>query len=166
MSNYDTHMQLKEATETWTKLASEVFNQQFDTPMVQCNVGGRIAGKASRGQWTVKYNPELYERNKVDFINSTVPHELSHLIAGRLFPGCQSHGAEWKHVMLKLGCNPRRCHSYDVSVVSTARPRPYTYQCRCMEHKVTRLMHDRIRAKGVVNGYKCKRCKSSIIFVG
>ena len=157
----DSRTELVEATKTWTDLANEIFKHHFTPPQVLWDVRGAVAGKAWYSRWRVNYNLELYERNKDHFINNTVPHELAHLIARTLYPGCTAHGHEWKSVMHRLGVDSSRCHSYDTNGLVNRRARPYVYKCDCREHKLTHTLHRRIK---MGQARKCNCCGAIVVF--
>ena len=77
--------------------------RHFSPPTVDFSLTGRIAGRAYIDSWKVKYNVELFEHNRTDFLDRTVPHELAHLVARTLYPFCTSHGQHWRTVMERLG---------------------------------------------------------------
>lgn len=144
-----TYQELEAATKAWMDKASAIYGQSFIIPHIRMNIRGCTAGRANFAKWELQYNPVLFIQNKQDFIASTIPHEIAHLVAnamsrsGRVKP----HGYEWREVMYKLGISKAsRCHSYDTSKLYTARPRPYVYACKCKEHRLTSIIHRRIVA--------------------
>lgn len=55
----------------------------------------------------------LMERNPDNFRLDTIPHELAHFIAYRVY-GDKGHGQGWKYTMQELGIpNAQRCHSME-----------------------------------------------------
>jgi len=68
--------------------------------------GGRAfleEGKIDLSCYLMTNNMDYY---KVD----TIPHELCHIIAWRLY-GDKGHGKGWKYVMHQMGVNGTRCHT-------------------------------------------------------
>ena len=57
----------------------------------------------------VDFSCYLMERNPEEYRLETIPHELSHFIAFRVY-GEENHGKAFKFVMQKLGCRGTRCH--------------------------------------------------------
>ena len=155
-------LELTEATTNWLNKANQIFGQTFPMPTISLHLRGGTAGKANASKWLIKYNPELYVRNKQDFVDRTVPHELAHLISRRLYGNIKSHGREWKTVMMKLGIEEiTRCHNYDISGIKKTRNRPYVYTCGCKEFHLTQLLHNKI-----LRGQRrwCLKCKGTIVF--
>lgn len=70
------------------------------------STGGRAffeQGYIDLSCYLMERNPEYYEHN-------TIPHELCHIIAWRLY-GDTGHGKGWKYVMQEMGVNGTRCHT-------------------------------------------------------
>lgn len=103
----------------------------FDYPIVKYNVRGTTGGKASRVSWMVDFNPVLLIENEDDFISQTVPHEIAHLIARKLWSNIKPHGREWKLVMTIFGAKPRATHSYDISRVQVRTVNKFMWTCEC-----------------------------------
>jgi len=57
----------------------------------------------------VDFSCYLMERNPDEYKAETIPHELAHFIAFRVY-GDENHGKGFKYVMYKLGCRGDRCH--------------------------------------------------------
>lgn len=94
----------------------------FNDIRIQYDLRGTTAGKAYYGQALVKLNPILFHENTEDFIKNTIPHEIAHLLAVSIYGWSgRGHGPVWKDVMRKLGCNPARCHNYDVENAKVKR---------------------------------------------
>ena len=69
------------------------------------------AGRAFIERGYIDLSVFLMERNVEGFLDDTIPHELCHIIAWRLFND-KGHGKAWKNTVLFLGKDPTRCHSY------------------------------------------------------
>jgi predicted SprT family Zn-dependent metalloprotease len=54
----------------------------------------------------------LSEKYPVDMQEDTIPHELAHIIAWRLFQEPR-HGAAWKQTAIRLYGNCNRTHQYE-----------------------------------------------------
>jgi SprT protein len=96
-------------------------------------------------------------------LRQTVPHECAHLIARTIFGvHIKPHGNEWKTVMVQLGANPKRCHSYDTSNSTVYQKSKFVYECRCQKHVVGPTRHKKM-LKGL--RYTCRNCRSILTFV-
>lgn len=67
-------------------------------------------GRAFLEQGYIDLSCYLMERNKEYYEMDTIPHELCHIIAWRLY-GDKGHGKGWKYVMQEMGVNGSRCHT-------------------------------------------------------
>lgn len=106
---------------------NEEYNAEFDFPKIEWVVCGSTAGRAWLGQWRIQLNEQLCKENLEDFMNDTIPHEVAHLIAYKVF-GDDGHGEGWKSVMRALGLNPTRCHEYNTKNVDGKRSRGSMYR--------------------------------------
>jgi SprT protein len=130
---------------------------------VRFDLRGRSAGQArlgSPGPALIRYNPALLRANPDDFLASTVPHEVAHLIAfARHGIRIRPHGVEWETIMRHMGAEPRRCHAYDVSGLAIRRLRELDYHCNCRGHRLTSIRHHRVLAGQT---YLCRQCGSPL----
>ena len=95
------------------------------------SMNGRLtstAGRAFYKEGRLDFSKVLYANNVDAFLNDTVPHELAHVIAHRVY-NSTGHDAGWKKVMMALGFEPTRCHSFEVQKRSSAKT--YAYVCGC-----------------------------------
>lgn len=97
-----------------------------------------------------------------DNFESTIVHEVVHLILKKLFPRAkQDHGPEFKYLMNQAGFEGNRCHKYDVTdTIPLRKTTRYEYRCSCMSHIVTSIKHKKIQ-DGTVN-YGCSICKDPL----
>jgi len=72
---------------------------------------GRYFMRACR----IEMCPHMFEGNLIAY-KDTVLHELAHHITDTLFPGCDSHGDEWKRICVLVGAEPK--HSKNLSAWS------------------------------------------------
>lgn len=109
------------------------YNQKFKMPTITYNMSARAAGRAFYSKWLVEFSaPYLLDPANVDeMINVTVPHELAHLAAFKLFPEDMErtelvgnrimfkkrevHGYNWKCIMRVLKADSERCHDMQLS---------------------------------------------------
>jgi SprT protein len=160
---------VQEQVNFWSQLAEEIYDDnlfEFGYPIVDFKLRGRTAGKASWYFNQININETLLRENFARFKERTIPHEVAHIVAGKLTNGrCKPHGRHWKSIMIKFGCETSRCHNYDVSN-SKARTvsRQYRYECNCQEAMFTSIRHK--RAQGQPDGlyYSCRKCRSYFIY--
>ena len=108
----------------------------------------------------IRFNPGLLMLNQAHFLAQTLPHEVAHLVARRLYgANIRPHGDEWKQVMAFYGADPIRCHNYELGNSCTRKIRRFTYRCGCRQHQLTAIRHNRI-LKG--QAYFCKFCGESL----
>ena len=102
---------------------------------------------------------KLLLKNKVDFLNEIVPHEVGHLIQDWFYPkGTEEHGAEWRSIMKALGVPYSKYHSFDVSAVDSQYHR---YVCNCTAHSIHSTKHTKIQ-EGKIE--LCALCNSRVIY--
>ncbi|MDJ0655859.1 MAG: SprT-like domain-containing protein [Xanthomonadales bacterium] len=95
-----------------------------DGPQIRMNLRGRAAGQARCG--VIRLNPALLNDHP-DQWKPTLIHELAHVLAARLFPGCRPHGLEWRRINLELGGVDSVCHSMDTTRHRVRRTRYFEY---------------------------------------
>jgi len=148
-----------ERTRALLAAAAEHFRVHIPQPLIRFDLRGRAAGQvrihAARA-WEVRYNPSLLAGNPSDFLAQTLPHEVAHLVAYRLYGHrIRPHGPQWQAVMAYLGAPPERCHRYDTGGLPARTLRRYDYRCGCRVHRLTSIRHNRIAAGRV---YLCRHC--------
>jgi len=157
---------VKEHTDFWIDLANEIYNKTMQKPKILFNLRGKTAAGAWDWKWLIKINLVLLKENWQDMIDDTIPHEVAHLVAYKIYGSfIKPHGTEWKSVMRNFGKNPIRCHKYNTSN-STLRTvaKIYTYECSCKTYNLTIIRHRR-QASGQKK-YFCKKCRYPIKFIG
>jgi predicted SprT family Zn-dependent metalloprotease len=141
---------------------------EFEMPAVTYDVSGRCAGKACDYDYSIELNPVLLNENREVFINRTVVHEFAHLVDGILHPWTRDtrrgrskksyHGRTWKWVMVQLGADPSRTHSYDISNAATKTKHKYRYICTLCKKDI---IHGPVKHKRQQSGesnYGHRRC--------
>lgn len=135
----------------------------FSTPRVSYTLRGTVGGMANLTTWTILVNSILLMENLEDYIENTIPHEVAHLIDykvhGIQYKGRKQiqHGYTWQQVMRVFGCDPSRCHSYDVSRAQVKKKAKYHYKCKgCAKD----FFLGPVRHKKILGGaqYWCTRC--------
>lgn len=154
------------------------FEKEFGTdlkefPVIKFTKKGRVAGTFSWGgnkSCELNFNMTFLKENFVDFLNSTVPHEVAHLLTHNLYGiirtrngNISHHGKEWKRMMAFLGVEAKRCHSYSIkNIAKKGGQRRWSYTCDCgMDHQLSTVRHNRV-VRGQAS-YHCKKCKSNIV---
>ncbi len=99
------------AKEYWIK-ARKIWGDRIGAmPKLEMNArltstGGRAfleAGKCDFSCYLLGNNTEYFKKN-------TIPHELAHIVAYRLY-GDKGHGQDWKNVAFMLYGDNNRCHT-------------------------------------------------------
>lgn len=102
-------------------------------PDIRWDVKNTDGGRASHHGNYVRFNLILCVENEEKFLNTTVPHELAHCIAGTLYydkilketgKKMRPHGKQWKEVMDVLNTPPKVTHSYDCGSIQKPKRRP------------------------------------------
>jgi predicted SprT family Zn-dependent metalloprotease len=71
------------------------------------------AGSAKPKKHCIVLNARLLAKYPNELL-TVVVHEVCHLLAFKFYEDC-GHGKPWKQLMIRLGCEPRRCHTLDTS---------------------------------------------------
>jgi SprT protein len=146
-----------------TAAANARYGCQMAVPKVMFTQRGQIAGRASYAAHAVNFNKVLMVENWADF-DQTIIHEVAHLVTRAVHGrAVEPHGHQWRNVMVALGGEPRRCHSYDVESVKIERTK-YRYECpQCGKtFDVGPKIHKKISVLG--RTYRC-RCSGAVKFV-
>ena len=149
------------------KKSEKIYSRKFDRVPVKFDLKGATAGQYRfiRGSNNsdgscFRFNLDIAKENGENEYKSTVVHEVAHHIARSLAKGkyIKPHGREWKSIMGNLGLPAVRCHSYTVPE-KTRKLKYFDYECDCMVHNVSSILHNRMK-KGQVR--HCKKCKSNL----
>jgi SprT protein len=104
----------------------------LEMPEIRWDVKNTDGGRANHVGNYVRFNLILCVENKEHFLNTTVPHELAHCIAGTLFydkilkdtgKSMRPHGKEWKEVMGVLQTPAAVKHNYDCTSIQRPKRR-------------------------------------------
>lgn len=100
------------------------YKQTFPRAEVRFDIRNTNGGEAHFGKNPnrIRYNLTFLVENEAEFLETTVPHEVAHLVARHVYTSkpmngkkVRPHGKEWKEVMGVLGVEPRIKHSYDIT---------------------------------------------------
>lgn len=149
------------------QMARHQWGESAGAPIrVTYKLTGTKGGTASRKEPVINFNWVLLKENTDRFIETTVPHEVAHIVVCRLYKkGCRPHGREWKMVMRLFGItDPKRCHSYDTANCLRRKRTAYIYSCKCGKEFSLGVIRHRKLEKGVK--YTCKVCRTALVFTG
>jgi SprT protein len=145
--------------------AEHKFNLNPKNPEILFDLQGKAAGLLvihSSGNMKIRYNSGLLKRYGKKFIEQTVPHEVAHLIARRVYGrSIKPHGKEWQAIMSYFNVPAERCHNYDTSDTHARTMRYFEYHCECRSHRLSAIRHNRVLS-GVT--YLCRACGTSLVF--
>lgn len=151
-------------TNDYLHMAQSHFNRSFRLDKIRADIKGKTAGYFRThpdGLCEINYNPVIFKRHINDFLLTTVPHEVAHLVAYQHFGRkIRPHGKHWQAVMQLFGADIKRCHDYDVSGTGSRQYRRFDYRCDCRLHALTAIRHNRI-LKGQV--YHCVKCHQPLL---
>lgn len=99
------------AKEFWNRARRAYGEKIGQLPQVKLNKRlTSTAGRAFLESGYIDLSVYLLGRNTDYYRRDTIPHELCHMIAWRLYQD-RGHGQGWKSVMAKMGVDGGRCHS-------------------------------------------------------
>ena len=140
-------------------LAQKQFKFVFDIPEISYEINSsRIAGMAFQRQWAIKINSSYLKAHTDHIINTTIAHEIAHLIQFKLFPTAkQAHGPEFRYICRMLGIDGKTYHTMPrMNVVN------HVYICNCRKHFVSNIVHRRMQAG---QNRICRDCKKVIVYL-
>ena len=155
---------VRSLTADYIEKAGRIYRRAFAPIPVLFDLKGRAAGmyRVQNNNRLIRYNPYLFAKYFDDNLATTVPHEVAHYIVDVLYSArrVKPHGAEWQHVMLSLGAEPRATGNYDLSGIPVRKQQRHTYQCACMTHSISSARHNRVLSGKA--RYYCRKCQSSL----
>ncbi|MCP4995426.1 MAG: hypothetical protein GY934_16860 [Gammaproteobacteria bacterium] len=108
----------------------------------------------------IRYNLVLLQENPELFLKRTIPHEVAHVAARTIHgPRIKPHGKEWQSIMVFLGADASRCHSFETTHLRARKLQTFLYRCDCREHQLTSIRHNRVKAG---QQYLCSSCRTSL----
>jgi len=158
------------------KKIEKLTNHEFEMPHITYECRGKVAGTACSYTNTIDLNPIIFNENVEDFLARTVVHEFAHIADDIMHPWNkqptrgrkkrQSHGRTWKWIMIQLGADPSRTHSYDVTNATVRRKNKYRYRCKCCGADVVLgpIKHKKQQAKDAE--YRHTRCRRKLRHAG
>jgi predicted SprT family Zn-dependent metalloprotease len=126
------------------EIATKHYNLKFEFPEVRYDIKSRVGGLAFYQLNLIRYNLILLVENEEDYIKNTVPHEVAHLIAYKVWQQDKTpnkkklmpHGKLWKEVMGVLEVVPEVKHYYDCTSIQRFAKR----KARVKVDRVTRIL--------------------------
>lgn len=151
--------------ETCYKQAEAFFGRPFFRPEISFQLKGQKAGVAHLDENRLRFNLQMYQENRDDFLIQTVAHEVAHLVAHQLFgPSIRPHGEEWQLIMRGVyELEPDRCHSYKIP---QRQAKHYVYRCKCQHDHDFPFTARRHHLARDGRRYICRRCQKTLHFTG
>jgi len=118
---------------------------------------GQCSGKYSRKYNILTFDP-LYLQNYTEvYLNTTVPHEVCHMVQWLKYTEQKHHGPVWKALMYTVGLDSNRTtDAYEV--VRIRKTKTISYVCECMTHELTVRRAARVQNK--IIRVRCKSCRA------
>ena len=99
-------------------LAKKLWGIEVDMPEIRYDLKRLVAGMAQSRRTPegfvhrLRVHPVFLVENEKDYIQETIPHEMAHIYCAVLHPSTptrrvESHGKEWKEIMVRLGVGPK-----------------------------------------------------------
>ncbi len=159
--------QVLDATSRCMKRASKLFDLSYIKIPVSFDLRGRAAGmyQVRKQIKRIRYNPWIFSRHYQENLTETVPHEVAHYVADRLFglKNIRPHGKEWQVIMRSLGAEPRATADFDLTGVPVRRQRRHRYACSCREYQLTTSRHYKVCRHQA--RYHCRNCGTELTLV-
>jgi len=116
----------------------------------------------------VHLNARLFARNVDYFLNVTIPHEVSHIIADAICDKAKRkerhHGKTWQSVMKNVfNLKPETYHNLNTRGIGI-KTKKYKYICSCRKHILSAQAHAKIK-KEKDCFYRCSYCKKTLTFL-
>ena len=160
-----------EAVKKYTALGNNLLGTSMVSPIVTFKLKGTCGGMYSSKRHEVKVNMVLLAENEAHYLATTIPHEVAHSLQRHIYGSyhlgrrVMPHGRQWKSIMVKLGLNPKRCHTYDTSTSSQRTvSKQFEYRCSCKSFMFTIIRHR--RAQKNAGCYRCPKCKGRLKYTG
>ena len=137
---------------------------QVPDPTIRFNLTGLAAGQMRwfrRDRTELRFNLQLAQGNRRDFLAHTVTHEVAHLLTAACHGRTRPHGPEWRSTMQFLGvAAPEPYHRYPVDERTVRRQRRWSYRCSCRSHSLSTTRHRRVQ--NGTSHYVCRYCRTDL----
>lgn len=165
--------QVQEQVASTVEAIERLYRTKFSKPItIRYDINSaRTGGLAYPGSFLIRLNPAYLNKYKEEYIKRTVVHEVAHLGVEQVFRLDQgrwkvdAHGPEWKNMMVRLGADPARCHSYEAEEGQGRQKTKYAYVCGCCNNPVPvgPKVHANIQ---LGKRYTTKCCKAKLVYKG
>jgi len=120
------------------------------------------AGKAwAGGYWKRRIEiAAIYFVGRSDndgMLDSTIRHELAHVIAFDVFKGDQGHNSNWRAIAIAIGDSGDRCHTMKVGDEINGKCHKCGHGWECREKRLR-------KAEGMGRLLRCRKCKTRMPF--
>ena len=148
--------------------AMAVDQLKLDMPPIQVKFdlkgltsGQALVNLATKEAW-IRFNPEFVAKNTYDMINTTIPHEMAHIVANLYYGAYVGHDIRWIHIMKSVYgfLNVERCHNYE-RPDNARKMKRYSITCiRCLKtsRMNARTFNKVIRMGQGASVLKCPYC--------
>ncbi|PPD55510.1 MAG: hypothetical protein CTY12_00610 [Methylotenera sp.] len=131
--------QVQDQVDSTVEAIESLYRTKFHKPVtIRYDINSaRTGGLAYPGQFLIRLNPAYLNKYKEEYIKRTVVHEVAHLGVQQVYRLDQgrwkvdAHGSEWKNMMVRLGADPSRCHTYEAEEGQGRQKTKYAYVCGC-----------------------------------
>jgi len=118
---------------------------------------GQCSGRYSRKHNILTFD-SLYLQNYTEvYLNTTVPHEVCHMVQWLKYTEQKHHGPIWKALMRKAGVSSNRTTSA-YQTVRVRKTKTISYVCECTTHELTVRRAAKIQNK--IIRVRCKSCRA------
>ncbi len=121
---------------------------------------GQCSGKYLRKYNILIFDP-LYLQNHTEvYLNTTVPHEVCHLVQWLKYTEEKHHGPIWKALMHQAGVSSNRTtDAYET--VRVRKTKTISYTCECTTHELTVRKATKFQDKKI--RVSCKLCRAILV---
>lgn len=160
--------QVREKTRYYLGLARKQYRFPPSGLKILFNLNGAMAGmyRVRAGEREIRFNPYIFSKYFDENLVSTVPHEVAHYVADRVYGlrNIRPHGREWQQIMQLFDADPSVTHRYDLTDIPQRRHRRFAYTCKCRGHQLSTRRHNLVQKHKQV--YLCRTCGQKLEFAG
>lgn len=121
---------------------------------------GSCCGKYNRPKNILFFDPLYLQNHTEHYLNTTVPHEVCHLVQWLKYTEAKSHGPIWKRLMHSVGLDGDRCNT-NYNIVPLRRVKRVAFECNCgFPHALT--LRKAMKYLGGRMNVWCRICKAPL----